>query len=234
MNDRAFGGDVALITGANGGLGEQFVTQLLDRGASKIYATARSPRDWSDPRVEPLSLDVTDPTSIDAVARRATDVTLLINNAGIAGPAPLLDTEIERIRAIFETNFFGPLLMTRAFAPTLAHNGGGTVLNVESIMSWVNRNGAYAASKAALSSASQALRVELAQAGVRVVSLFFNFTATPMTARLDVPKNDPADVVHAALEGLLDEQYEVLADDDTRALRHRLSASIEDLYPELR
>jgi NAD(P)-dependent dehydrogenase (short-subunit alcohol dehydrogenase family) len=234
MADRSFGGDVALITGANGGLGEHFVTQLLDRGVSKVYATARAPLDWHDDRVEPLALDVTDPPSIAAASRIATDVTLLINNAGIAGPAPLLDADLNRIRAIFETNFFGPLLMTRAFAPILAHNGGGTVLNVESIMSWANRNGAYAASKAALSSASQALRTELAQAGVRVVSLFFDFTATPMTARLDVPKNDPADVVRAALEGLLDERYEVLADDATRSLRRRLSAPIEDLFPELR
>lgn len=113
-------GAVVLVTGANGGLGTHFVRDALARGAAKVYATARSPRTWDDERIVPLTLDVTDPASIDAAVAAAPDVTVLINNAGATPPsASLLDTTDADIRANMETNFFGPVFLARAFAPTI-------------------------------------------------------------------------------------------------------------------
>src|SRR5690349_24447627 len=121
-------GSVVLVTGANGGLGTEFVRQSLERGASKVYAAARKPQEWDDERVVPLRLDVTDPISIREAVAAAADVTVLVNNAGITGAGSLLTSPIGEIREVFETNVFGPLELVREFAPTLAAAGGGAVV----------------------------------------------------------------------------------------------------------
>ena len=111
---------VVLVTGANGGLGTEFVRQALDRGAAKVYASARTPKDWGDDRVVPLALDVTDPASVAAAAERASDTTVLINNAGIGLFAPsLLETPVDDLRRLLETNTIGLFAVTQAFAPAL-------------------------------------------------------------------------------------------------------------------
>ena len=225
-------GSVVLVTGANGGLGEQFVAQALERGATKVYATARSPREWGDPRVVPLVLDVTDDASVVAAAAAASDTTLVVNNAGISEPAPISGSATP-LRAIFETNFFGALAIAREFAPVLAGNGGGALLNVHSVLSWIGLAGAYSASKAALWSATNSLRLELAPQGTLVTGLHLGYTDTPMTVDIDAPKNDPAQVVRDAYAGVEAGEYEILADQLSIDVKQGLAAPIVGMYPQL-
>ena len=224
--------DVVLVTGANGGLGTQFVQQALSLGARKVYATARTPRAWEDGRVVPLALDVTDPASVAAAAGAATDVTLVVNNAGASTGASVIDDQ-PKLRALFEVNYFGPLAVADAFAPVLAANGGGALLNVLSALSWHGSGDGYSATKAALWSATNTQRLQLAEQGTLVTALHLGYTDTPMTAGLDVDKNDPADVVAQAYDGVLSGAYEVLADDVSRLVKRGLAGPVENLYPEL-
>jgi NAD(P)-dependent dehydrogenase (short-subunit alcohol dehydrogenase family) len=218
---------VVLVTGANGGLGSEFVAQALERGATRVYAAARSTMEWSDPRVMPLTLDVTDPNSIAAAAAAAPDVTVVVNNAGIVRHGSLVEGSFDDIRATMETNFFAPLAVTRAFAPALRAAKGG-LINIGSIASWLPLD-AYGASKAALWSATNAIRVELAPSGVHVLGAYLAYTRTPMTEGMDVEKNDPTDVVKAILDGLEAGHDEVLADETTRQVRSGLGLPIASL-----
>ena len=179
-------GAVVLVTGANGGLGRHFVEQALARGASKVYAAARRPQEWHDARVIPLVLDVTDPASIRAAVAQAPDVTVLINNAGIAVESDtLLALPDEEFRNVMETNFFGPVALTKAFAPVLAASGTSAVLNIHSALSWIALTGAYSASKAALWSATNSFRVELAPQGTHVTGVHVAYIV--IDAVIDVP-----------------------------------------------
>jgi len=225
-------GSVVLVTGANGGLGAEFVRQALERGASKVYATARTPRDWDDARIVPLQLDVTSASSVASVAAEASDTTIVINNAGITATAPI-SGDAAVLRDIFETNFFGALAVARDFAPVLGANGGGVLLNVHSVLSWIGLAGAYSASKAALWSATNSLRLELAPQGTLVTGLHLGYADTPMTVGIDAPKNDPADVVRLAYDGIEAGEYEVLADQLSIDVKQGLSAPILGLYPQL-
>ncbi|MEF2976012.1 SDR family oxidoreductase [Subtercola sp. YIM 133946] len=225
-------GATVLVTGANGGLGIEFVHQALARGAAKVYATARTPRDWNDPRIVGLALDVTDEASVAAAARAAADTTIVVNNAGVAGTAPIATGEMSEIRRIMETNFFGAITVAREFAPVVAENGGGALLDVHSVLSWIGLAGAYSASKAAFWSATNSLRIELAPQGVQVVGLHLGYADTPMTAGIDAPMNDPADVVAAAYDGLEAGELEVLADQLSIDVKQGLAAPIEGLYPQ--
>ena len=151
---------VAVVTGSNRGLGREFAAQLLERGAKKVYATARNPERVQIAGVTPLGLDITDPDSIARAAAIAGDATVLINNAGITTGTSLVDGDLAQIELEMETNFYGPLRVTRAFAPILASNGGGAILNVLSVISWLHlpRAGAYAAAKAAAWAMTDAAR----------------------------------------------------------------------------
>lgn len=157
-------GAVVFITGANRGLGLEFAKQALERGARKVYAGARDPAAVTLPGVVPVKLDVTDPAAVAAAADAARDVTLLINNAGIARLGSLTDDGApDALRDHLETNVFGVLAMARAFAGTLAGNGGGAILNVLSVASWVNRPilSAYGVSKSAAWAVTNGLRHSL-------------------------------------------------------------------------
>jgi NAD(P)-dependent dehydrogenase (short-subunit alcohol dehydrogenase family) len=225
---------VVLVTGANGGLGREFVSQALDRGAAKVYATARNPREWDDTRVVPLTLDVTDAASIEAAARTASDTTIVINNAGITVAGDRLTrSSIDDIRATFETNFFGAIQVVRGFAPALGANGGGAIVDVHSVLSWIGLAGSYSASKAAFWSATNSFRLELAPQGTHVLGLHLGYTDTPMVAAIKAEKNDPADIVRLAYDGLQAGEYEVLADELSATVKAGLSARIEDLYTDL-
>lgn len=226
-------GAVVLVTGANGGLGVEFVQQALELGASKVYATARTPRVWADERIVPLALDVTDVASVAAVAAAASDTTIVINNAGIGGDAPIATGDLDLIRAIIETNLFGAINVARAFAPVLASNGGGALVDVHSLLSWLGVAGAYSASKAAFWSVTNSLRLELAPAGTHVMGVHLGYTDTPMTTTVTAPKNDPAQVVRDTYAGLVAGDYEVLADEGSARVKQGLSAPIEALYPQL-
>ena len=231
------------VTGANGGLGTQFVHQAVELGASKVYATARRPRDWNDPRIVALPLDVTDDTSIAAAASAAADTTIVINNAGISlWPDRILTDDMDKIRKTFEVNFFGALTVARVFAPVVGANGGGAFVHVHSVLSWMvgdpadqgGGHGAYAASKSAMWSATNSLRLALADQGTHVLGLQFGYTDTPMSDDIvDDDKADPADVVRIAYAALLAGEYEVSADERTRQAKGLLSGPLEDIYPRL-
>lgn len=227
-------GAVVLVTGANGGIGTQLVHQALARGAAKVYATARTPRTWDDERVVPLALDVTDPASIRAVVEAAPDVTVLVNNAGVSvAGAGILEHSDEEIRASVETNFVGPLLLTRAYAPLLVRAQNAAVVDIHSAMSWYAVGGIYSATKAAFWSVTNSLRLELVPQGVHVVGVHVGWVDTAMAAHAEGPKTDPADLVAAVLDAVEAGEYEVLADDISVQAKAGLSAPLEVVYPQL-
>ncbi|MGW3747150.1 SDR family oxidoreductase [Streptomyces sp. NPDC005146] len=227
-------GSVVLVTGANGGIGTEFVRQALDRGATKVYATARNPRTWDDNRVVPLPLDVTDPASIAAAVEAAPDVTVLINNAGasVSSPRILTQTEQEIARNV-ATNFLGPLNLARAYAPVLSGNAPAALIDMHSALSWWAVSGIYSATKAALWSVTNSLRIELAPARVQVVGVHVGYVDTPMAAHADGPKSDPAGLVKIVFDATEAGQYEVLADDTSVQLKAALSAPLEATYSQL-
>lgn len=236
MDKPRIDGATLLVTGANGGLGVEFVGQALDRGARKVYATTRSPWSWDDDRVVPLDLDVDDPRSVERAAARAGDVTITVNNAGTASLESLSQGDLEVSRQVVETNLWGALGVARAFAPVMTANGGGTLVNVLSAASWAHRLGAYSVSKAALWAATNVLRLELAPVGVRVVGVHLGFTRTGMLTRYDVPlppMGEPADVVRQTYDQIEAGALEVLADDRSVAVRRTLALPLDEAYPEL-
>jgi NAD(P)-dependent dehydrogenase (short-subunit alcohol dehydrogenase family) len=225
---------VVLVTGANGGIGTHLVHDALGRGAAKVYATARTPREWSDKRIVPLALDVTNSDSIQAAVDVAGDVTVLINNAGTSVSSPGILTQTgQEIRTNVETNLLGPLFLTRAFAPILSTKDGATVINIHSALSWYAAAGIYSATKAALWSATNSLRLELQPVGVHVVGVHVGWVDTPMAAHTTDPKTDPADLVRIVFDAVEAGQYEVLADETSVQLKAALSAPLEALYPQL-
>jgi NAD(P)-dependent dehydrogenase (short-subunit alcohol dehydrogenase family) len=219
-------GSTALVTGANRGLGRHFAHQLLERGAARVYATARNPGLVNIPGADVLQLDITDRVSVAAAAAAAADVTLLINNAGVSTFQNLVTGDLAKIRLELDTHFYGTLAVVRAFAPALATNGGGTILNVLSRMSWLSYEGAnsYSAAKAAQWSLTNGIRLELAAQGTLVSGLLLSATDTDMMAGWDIDKNDPADVVRQALDGIEAGKLEIIADEDTAEAKAALSA----------
>jgi NAD(P)-dependent dehydrogenase (short-subunit alcohol dehydrogenase family) len=218
---------VALVTGANRGLGLAFTQALLASGARKVYAAARDPASVKQPGVQAVRLDVTKPQEIEAAARELGDVTLLINNAGIAGGAGFLSPgAVDTLRAELDTNFFGPLLLSRAFAPILSKNGGGAIVNVLSALSWVSLPtfSTYSATKSAAWSFSNGLRNELRGQGTQVLALHVGYMDTDMVRHLTAPKAKPEDVVKQVLAALEAGESEVLADDISRGIKQNLSA----------
>ncbi|MDX3685445.1 SDR family oxidoreductase [Streptomyces sp. NPDC094473] len=218
---------VAVVTGANRGLGRHLAAQLVERGA-KVYAAARRPETVDLPDVTPLRLDVTDHESIREAARVASDATLLINNAGISTGATLVGGGLDEVRREMETNFFGPLVATRAFAPVIEGNGGGAVLNVLSALSWFHPAalGSYAASKAAAWALSDATREELAPRGITVSALHVGYMDTDMAAGVPADqKVAAADVAAQALDGIEAGLPEMLADEASRYVKQSLSAA---------
>ena len=215
-------GATALVTGANRGIGHHVAAQLVERGA-KVYATARRPESVDLDGVEVLALDIADPDAVAAAARVAGDVNLLVNNAGIGGGALLGD--LRAVRAALEVNFWGTLSMARAFAPVLAANGGGSIVNIASSASWFVFPGssAYAVSKAAVWSMSNALRQELAGQGTLVTSVHLGAADTDMMKGYDVPKLDPADVARITLDGVEADAVEVVVDEFTKMVKASLS-----------
>ena len=217
---------VVLITGANRGLGRAWARLLLEAGARKVYAGARDPRGIDLRDVIPLELDITRPDLVRRAANECGDVTLLVNNAGIVRGGDLLDDEApERARQELDTNLFGTLAMCRAFAPILGANGGGAIVNVLSVLSWISIPGGatYSISKAATWSMTNGVRIALKRQGTQVVGLHVAFMDTDMTAGIDAPKASPQDVVAQAIAALEAGHDEVLADALTREVKRGLS-----------
>lgn len=215
----------ALVTGANRGLGRQFAAELSARGA-KVYAAARRPETVDLPGVVPIQLDITDPESIRRAAEIAGDVTVLINNAGVSTQAGLLQGSMDDIRLEMETHFFGTLQVIRAFAPVIERNGGGAILDVLSVLSWLHpaTSGAYSSAKAAAWALTDAVRDELYPRGIHVSALHVGYVDTDMVSYIPADqKTDPAAVARLALDGLFAGDREILADVLTRQVKAGLS-----------
>jgi NAD(P)-dependent dehydrogenase (short-subunit alcohol dehydrogenase family) len=220
---------VALVSGANRGLGLAFAKALLARGAKKVYAAARDPSSVTLPGVVPVTLDVTQPDSVATLAAALTDVTLLINNAGISkGQGALAADAVTNARQEIETNYLGPLAMSQAFAPILGKNGGGAIINVLSALSWVTlpRSTTYSASKAAAWALTNGLRGELREQKTQVVGLHVGFVDTDLTRNVDAPKEQPDDVIARTLDALEAEQDEALADEVSKHVKAGLSQGV--------
>lgn len=230
----------ALVTGANRGLGRAFVRELLQRGARRVYAGARDPEafelaDLDGDRVRVVELDITDRAQIEAAARHARDVTLLVNNAGTSTWEPLIDGDLERIRLDLDVHLFGTLHMVRAFAPVLAGNGGGAVVNVLSASSWFAYpgNNPYHLAKAAQWALTNGVRLELAEQETLVTAVHLGLADTDMSASFQVDKLAPADVARGALDGVRDGAWEVLLDDWSRTVKASLAGDPRDFYAQL-
>jgi NAD(P)-dependent dehydrogenase (short-subunit alcohol dehydrogenase family) len=230
-------GTVALVTGANRGIGRAFVDALLDRGAREVYAGVRDPATvtTADPRVLPVRLDVSDAGRVAAVAGELGDVQLLVNNAGIAHPGTPATASLEAARAELEVNYLGLVAMTQAFAPVLAVNGGGAFVNVLSVASWVGSPllSTYAASKAAAWSFSNSARIELGRQGTQVVGVHVGYVDTDLTAGLDVEKIEPAAVAGSALDAVEAGEPEAVVDEVSRQVKAGLSDDHRLLYPQI-
>jgi NAD(P)-dependent dehydrogenase (short-subunit alcohol dehydrogenase family) len=220
---------VVLVTGANRGLGLEFARQALARGAAKVYAGARDPSKVTLPGVIPVKLDVTDAANVAAVAEQCKDVTLVVNNAGIARLGGVVEGDpVVQLREHLETNVFGVLNVSRAFAGTLGANGGGALINVLSLVSWINAPvlGTYSVSKAAAWSLTNGLRHELKKQGTQVVGLHVGFIDTDLAAGFDAPKVTTEHVVNQTYAGLEAGAEEVTADDASVHVKSALSQGV--------
>jgi NAD(P)-dependent dehydrogenase (short-subunit alcohol dehydrogenase family) len=226
---------VVLVTGANRGIGAEFVTQLRERGAGKIYAASRDGSATGLDGVESIRLDITDPSQVRAAADAAGDVQVLINNAGISTGTSVVSGDVADIRREMDTNFFGPLLMTQAFAPILKANGGGAIVNVVSALSWFTTPGAgaYAASKAAAWSLTDSARLELAGQGTHVVGVHMGLVDTDMAAGVQAPKISPSVLAAAGLDAVESGADEVLADEWAKLVKSGLILDPSERYERL-
>jgi len=228
-------GSVALVTGANRGLGRAYARELVSRGAAKVYGAARNPAAVTDPGVTPVALDITDPARVAQVAAQCTDVTLLVNNAGVLTYSTFIGApNLDAARLEMETNYFGTLSMCRAFAPVLGANGGGAIVNMLSVSSFYTNpfDASYGASKAAAWSLTNGVRLELHHQGTLVVAVHASFIDTDMAAlATNVPKDSPESVAQQAFDAVEAGQAEVLADERTRTVKAELSRDQELIYP---
>jgi NAD(P)-dependent dehydrogenase (short-subunit alcohol dehydrogenase family) len=228
-------GAAALVTGANRGLGAAIAQALLDSGA-KVYGAARDTATITNPNVMPVQLDVTNVDAVAKATRACGDVSILVNNAGILrSSASLAPGAIEAARAEMETNFFGQMRMAQAFTPVLRDNGGGALVNVLSVLSFVSMPQAatYSASKAAAWSLTNALRMELRHQGTLVVAVHAGFIDTDMAAGIDAEKISPQSVATQIVAALEAGAEQVLADPTSELVKASLSNDLTALYPTL-
>jgi NAD(P)-dependent dehydrogenase (short-subunit alcohol dehydrogenase family) len=212
-------GSIALVTGANRGIGRALVESLLARGAGKVYAAARHESDLETvlgldrDRVVALGLDITDEVRLAKTATATRDVTLLFNNAGVLDFGSVLDAPVEAFRRNFDVNCFGLLHATRAFAPALIRNRGG-VVNILTLVALASmpRLGVYNASKAAAWSLTQSLRADLGKRGVKVFSVFPGAVDTDMLRGVEMPKTSPREVADEVLAGLEADSEDIFPD----------------------
>ena len=227
-------GSVALVTGANRGLGQVYARELVARGAAKVYGAARNPAAVTEPGVTPMALDITDPGRVAEVAQQCADVSLLVNNAGVLKYSTFTGVpDMDAARAEMETNYFGMLSMCRAFAAVLAANGGGAIVNMLSVSSFYNNpfDASYGASKAAAWSLTNGIRTELHHQGTLVVAVHAAYIDTDMAALTNAPKISPESVAQQAFDAVEAGQVEVLADERSRFIKASLPRDHELIYP---
>src|SRR6201996_1756941 len=227
-------GSVALVTGANRGLGRAYARELVRRGAARVYGAARDPAAVTEPGVTPVALDITDAERVAQVAAQCTDVSLLVNNAGVLRYSTFTGApDLDAARLEMETNYFGTLSMCRAFAPVLAANGGGAIVNMLSVTSFYTNpfDASYGASKAAAWSLTNRVRLELHHQGTLVVAVHAGFIDTDMAALTSAPKDSPESVAQQVCDAVEADRVEVLADERTRTIKAELSRDQELIYP---
>jgi NAD(P)-dependent dehydrogenase (short-subunit alcohol dehydrogenase family) len=227
-------GSVALVTGANRGLGRVYARELVRRGAARVYGAARDAARVTEPGVTPVALDITDAGRVAQVAGECGDVSLLVNNAGVLKYSTFTESpSLDAARQEMETNYFGTLSMCRAFAPVLAASGGGAIVNMLSVTSFYTNplDASYGASKAAAWAMTNGVRVELHHQGTLVVAVHASFIDTEMAALASGPKDSPESVVGQALDAVEAGQIEVLADERTRFVKASLARDHELIYP---
>ncbi|MBV9232075.1 MAG: SDR family oxidoreductase [Chloroflexi bacterium] len=227
---------VVLVTGGNRGLGKSLVQAFLGAGARKIYVGSRTPIETSDPRLQPIKLDITNEEDVAAAAQTCQDITILVNNAGIAAFASFLTApSIDKARQEMETNYFGTLAMARAFAPHLKRNGGGTLVNMLSVLSWFTSpsGGSYSASKYAELALTEGLRIELRSQGTRVIAVHAGYIDTDMAATRNGPKTSPEEVAARIIEGIRNDQEEVLADGMSHEIKAVLASNRQVFYQRI-
>src|ERR1700733_15072840 len=209
-------GKTALVTGANRGLGSAFAQALLNAGAAKVYAGARDPRMVKDPRMTPIRLDVTSSANVATAAATYGDVDILINNAGtMLVKTVMSEDSVEILKREMDVNVLGMLAMCKAFAPVLARNGGGVIVNMLSVVSWYVYpfNSTYCATNHEALAVTDGLRIELKAQGTQVVGVYAGFIDTDMGAPLATgPKTSPQQVAQRTLEGIRNGTDDVLAD----------------------
>ena len=228
-------GAAALVTGANRGLGAAIAQALLDSGA-KVYGAARDTTTITNQDIIPVTLDVTSADDIANAARAYSDVSIVVNNAGILrSSASLAVGAVEAARAEMETNFFGPMRIAQAFSPVLRDNGGGALVNVLSVLSFVSapQGATYSASKAAAWSLTNALRMELRRQGTLVVAVHAGYIDTDMAASVNGDKVSPQSVASQIVAALEAGAEEVLADPTSQMVKAALPNDLTALYPAL-
>ena len=228
-------GAAALVTGANRGLGSAIAQALLDCGA-KVYGGARDPASITNGRVLPVGLDVTDDDDIVNALRACADVSIVVNNAGILRKSTsLADGDIEAARAEMDTNYFGSMRVAQAFAPILRDNGGGALVNVLSVLSFISmpQVATYSASKSAAWSLTNALRIALRRQGTLVVAVHAGFIDTDMAAGVTSEKVSPESVANQIVAAIASDAEEVLADATSEMVKATLSNDLTALYPAL-
>ncbi|ARB27157.1 SDR family oxidoreductase [Pseudomonas tolaasii] len=221
-------GKVVLVTGANRGLGKAFVIALLEAGAAKVYAGARDPASVNIPGSTPVALDITDAASVQRAAEQYTDVSVVINNAGWLKYGSLLaEDSVDNLQQHFEVNTLGTLRVSRAFAPILAKQGGGALINILSVLSWLSPpgSGGYSTSKSAQWGLTNGLRGELREQNTLVIGVHPAYIDTDMVADIQAPKSTPQDVVAITLKALSEDREEALITDMTHAVKASLSTA---------
>jgi len=227
-------GSVALVSGADRGLGRADARELVSRGAARVYGAARHRDRVTEPGVTPVALDITDPGQVSRVAEQCADVSLLVNNAGVMKASTFIGAPtLDAARQEMETNYFGTLSMCRAFAPVLAANGGGAIVNMLSITSFYTNpfDASYGASKAAGWSLTNGIRLELHLQGTLVIGVHAGFIDTDMAALVDAPKISPQSMAEQICDAIEAGQVEVLADERTRFVKASLPRDHELIYP---
>ncbi len=229
-------GSVALVTGSSRGLGRALTSSLIERGARRVYAGTRHLDDGMVQDSVPIRLDVTSKCEIEESVQTCSDVNLIFNNAVEARFSSLLSSEaVPDARAQMETNYFGPLAICQSFAPVLARNGGGAIVNICSIVSFFNAPtmASFCPTKAALWSMTNGLRMELRSQGTLVVAVHSGFIDTDLSAGLEVPKHKPKYMASLILDAVEAEQEQLLADERTKAMKAALPRDLELIYPDV-